>query len=468
MTEQVGPSGSPHRVLLVVTYDLGHQSFGVASAAAWLTEAGFPTSVMDLSRDRLDAELVRAADVIAVYLPMHTATRLAVSVLPELRRANPLARLAFFGLYAAANADYLRELGADAVISGEFEADLVAWVDSLPSRQAVRSTTTLDRLRFRTPHREGLPDLERYPRLAIGEERRVVAYTEATRGCRHLCRHCPIPPVYGGKLRVVQADVVLADIAAQVAAGAQHVTFGDPDFFNAPAHALRIVEQVHDRHPDVTFDVTIKVEHLLAHRDHLAQLREAGCLYIISAVESVDDSVLAILDKGHTRADFVDAVRACADAGIDLSPTFVTFHPWLTTVSLLDTFALLEELGLSAVVAPIQLTTRLLVPEGSLLLQVPQHRELWQPFDRERLVYPWAHPDPELDSLQREFERIVAESQRLGLSGQLIFDLLWSRAGGTPPPRGDEHAAVVPRMLEPWFCCSEPVAELLDGWATTT
>ncbi len=77
-------------------------------------------------------------------------------------------------------------------------------------------------------------------------------------------------PIYNGQFRIVQPDVVLADVDAQVAAGAEHITFGDPDFFNGPTHAMRVVDALHAAHPQVTYDVTIKVEHLLQHRDAAA------------------------------------------------------------------------------------------------------------------------------------------------------------------------------------------------------
>ncbi len=88
--------------------------------------------------------------------------------------------------------------------------------------------------------------LGRYATLLMPDgTRRVAGATDATRGCKHRCRHCPIVPVYDGQFRVVPVDVVLADIDQQVAAGAEHITFGDPDFFNGPTHARRIVEQLH-------------------------------------------------------------------------------------------------------------------------------------------------------------------------------------------------------------------------------
>jgi radical SAM superfamily enzyme YgiQ (UPF0313 family) len=464
------------RVLLIGTYDLGHQPFGLASPAAWLYETGFQVDCLDLSRSELDTAQVAGATVIAFYVPMHTATRLALDVLPVVRDINPTARVCFYGLYGQANVAHLAAMGVDAVISGEFEAELVRFVDDADSGSLAGSgnflgpdavaaeITPLDRLMFRVPDRSGLPPLADYPRLAIGADRRVVGYTEATRGCRHMCRHCPIPPVYGGRLRVVQLDVVFRDIAAQVAGGAEHVTFGDPDFFNAPAHALRVVETLHARHPAVTYDVTIKIEHLLRHRPLLPTLARTGCLFITSAVESIDDTVLGYLDKGHTRRDFITAVALCARAGVVLNPTFVAFHPWLTRATLRETFELLDDLNIVGSVAPIQMTTRLLVPEGSLLLDLPGLRGTFGPFDREKLVYPWRHRDPRIDDLQVAFERLVARNGRRGVSRHETFDRLWLLAGGEPPPRVDQQQDDVPQFLEPWFCCSEPVGELLTGW----
>jgi hypothetical protein len=452
------------RVLLISTYDLGHQPFGLASPAAWLRAAGHRVHTLDLSRQAPDPALITSAELICFYVPMHTATRLALAAVDEVRRLNPSARICFYGLYGQANADHLYAVGAHAVISGEFEAELVRLADRLePARPG--AVTSTDRLEFLVPDRSSLPPLQDYGRLAIGTARRVVGYTEASRGCRHMCTHCPVAPVYNGRVRVVQRDVVLADIAAQVAQGAEHITFGDPDFFNASAHAVRVVEELHASFPDLTYDVTIKVEHLLKFQRLLPTLVQTGCLLVTSAVESMDDTVLAIFDKGHTRADFVDALQSCRAAGVVLNPTFVAFHPWLTGSQLLDTFELLDRLDMVDCVAPIQLTTRLLVPEGSLLLTRPEMTPVLRAFDAERLVYPWQHPDPGLDLLQLEFETAVATAGREQWSRRETFDRLWVLAGGSPPRRYPGEETEVPQFLEPWFCCSEPVGELVTGWS---
>jgi radical SAM superfamily enzyme YgiQ (UPF0313 family) len=286
------------RVALVSTYELGHQPFGLASPARWLRDLGAEVTCMDLAVAPFDEQAIRDADLVAFYVPMHTATRLATGLVERVRKLNPAAHLCFYGLYAPVNEDYLREMGADTVLGGEFEEGLASVVRSLadawPAAPPVQAepVISLARQLFLVPDRSSLPGLDQYAYLELSDgQRRVVGYTEATRGCKHLCRHCPIVPVYNGRFRIVQRDVVVADIAAQVAAGAQHITFGDPDFFNGPAHALAIVREVHERFPAITYDVTIKVEHLLKHADKLPVLRDTGCQFVTSAVESVDNHI---------------------------------------------------------------------------------------------------------------------------------------------------------------------------------
>jgi radical SAM superfamily enzyme YgiQ (UPF0313 family) len=287
------------------------------------------------------------------------------------------------------------------------------------------------------PDRSGLPPLSRYARLHLPDgTRKVVGSTEASRGCKHLCRHCPVVPVYQGQFRVVQPEVVLADIDGQVAAGAGHVTFGDPDFFNGPTHAMHIVEALHAAHPELTFDVTIKIEHLLRHRQLLPRLASAGCAFVTSAVESLSDRVLGYLEKGHTRGDFLEAVAVCRRAGITLVPTFVAFHPWLTLEDYCDLLSTIASLDLIDHVAPIQLAIRLLVPEGSRLLQLPELRP----------------------HLQRDVMALVGA--RSTTDRRTAFDataaLAFGRAG-LPPPRPAGRAAVAaPYLNEPWYCCAEP------------
>lgn len=409
---------------------------------------GHEVVTIDAAVEQPRAEPVREANLVAFFLPMHTATRLAAPLIPKIRELNPAAHICCYGLYAAMNADYLRSLGAGTILGGEFESGL----RRLAAGEDPGPDVSLERVAFAKPDRGAMPPLERYAKLvAIGGER-VTGYTEASRGCKHLCRHCPVVPVYRGQFRVVPADVVLADIRQQVEAGARHITFGDPDFFNGPTHALRIVEALAREFPGVTYDVTIKIEHLLRHADALAALRRTGCVLVTSAVESVDDAVLARLDKGHTRADFVRAVELCRACGLALSPTFIPFTPWTTRESYRELLALLAAMDLVENVAPVQLALRLLIPAGSLLAELPEIGSLMQPFDPAALAYRWSHPDPAMDRLADEALRLVDRAGKQGLSRGETFAGLWSLASGSPPEFRLVSRAAIPYLTEPWYC----------------
>ena len=240
---------------------------------------------------------------------MHTATRLALPLIDRVRALNPSAHVAAYGLYAPLNAGVLRERGVGTVLGPEFEQDLLELADRVagaPDGGRVADSpdaapTRLPRIAFMTPDRSDLPPLARYATLQAGERTKIVGYTEASRGCKHRCRHCPIVPVYDGRFRAVPVDVVLADIARRSPPAPSTSRSATPTFFNGPRHALALVDGLSREHPGVTYDVTIKVEHLRNHRDLLPRLRDTGCAFVTTAVESFDDRVLALLEKGHTR-----------------------------------------------------------------------------------------------------------------------------------------------------------------------
>jgi hypothetical protein len=218
---------------------------------------------------------------------------------------------------------------------------------------------------------------------------------------------------------------------------------------------MRVVEALHAAHPSVSYDVTVKVEHLLKHRDLLPRLAATGCAFVISAVESIDDAVLALLDKGHTRVEFVEAVGLCRHAALTMVPTFVAFHPWLTLDSYCDLVDTIAALDLVDHVAPIQLAIRLLIPEGSRLLTLDAMRPHLGGFDASTLTYRWTHPDPRVDDLQRRVASIVGA--RLTANRRTVFDeiaaLAHECAGrDAPSPRPVRDRATVPYLNEPWYC----------------
>jgi radical SAM superfamily enzyme YgiQ (UPF0313 family) len=458
------------RVVLISPYELGRQPFALAEPAALLKQAGFAVDCIDLSLQTLDPDLLGQARLVAIYVGMHTATRIAVEALPRVRRLAPKAYLAVYGLYAPMNEDLLRSLGVGTVLGGETEPALVSLAERLRANGAGSAQTEpvirVGKVEFVVPDRTGLPELSRYARLVLPDgTERVAGFAEASRGCKHLCRHCPIVPVYEGKFRAVPADVVIEDIRQQMALGATHISFGDPDFFNGPTHAMRIARALHEEFPKATFDATIKVQHLIEHAVLLPELRRLGCLFITSAVEAVDEEILRHLAKNHCGRDFDRAVALTRAAGIALAPTFVAFTPWTTLDGYLALLERILELQLIEAVPPVQLSIRLLVPRGSRLLELPGFAETLMPFDAKLLGYPWRHSDPRVDRLQQNVQRLVSQDPPLGRHE--AFAEVWRIAheSAQRPARSIGHAAgePVPRLSEPWYCCAEPTDQQLQA-----
>jgi radical SAM superfamily enzyme YgiQ (UPF0313 family) len=457
-------------ILLVACYELGHQPLAVAWPAAFLERAGYRPALMDTSVEPVDEDKLARARVIAVSVPMHTALRLGLEVAARARAVNPAAHVCFFGLYATLNAELLFASGVDSVIGGEAEAPLLALIKALErgeagavpgvGRSGQPAAPHLRRLDFPVPSRSALPSIKKYAHLEHDGRMELTAYAEASRGCLHRCRHCPIPPVYGGRFFAVPREVVLADVRQQIEAGARHVTFGDPDFLNGPTHAHAVARELHAEWPDVTFDFTAKIEHLLRHRAHLPALREAGCLFVVSAAESLSDTVLAHLDKGHTRADIMTALGLTREAGITLRPTWVAFTPWTTLDDHRAWLDFLADEGLIDHVDAVQYGLRLLVPPGSLLLESPAMRPHLGPLEPATLSHRWTHPDARMDRLQAETAAIVAKAIGMQADTPAIFDRVRAMAAetaGAAPPASVRAAMSrdrrrPPRLSEAWFC----------------
>jgi radical SAM superfamily enzyme YgiQ (UPF0313 family) len=487
------PLRTPGAILLISCYELGHQPIGAAQAGGFLEQAGYAPRSLDVSIEEFDPERVKQAAVVGISVPMHTALRLGVRITGLVRQVNPSCSVCFYGLYASINADYLLRDTADFVVGGEYETPLVLLMNAL---EQGRDRPTIDGVSHRgrisapflnrtpfvfpVPARHSLPPLDRYARLEHQGERRVAGYVEASRGCLHTCRHCPIVPVYEGRFFLVPHDVVLADIRQQVEAGATHITFGDPDFLNGPGHSLSIVRTMHAEFPHVTFDITAKIEHLLKRRTIFPELAERGCLFVISAVESFSNTVLNRLAKGHTRADIIMALDIVRGAGISIRPSLVAFTPWTTLDDYLDMFDTVEAQDLIDAIDSVQYSIRLLIPPGSALLdgshengnhEAAPVQPFLGPLDQAGFQYHWTHPDPRMDRLQTSITTAVEDAAKLGEDTRVTFDRLRAlayRMADREPPlpchtgTSDEKPRL-PRMSEPWFCCAEPTQGQMDA-----
>ena len=318
-----------------VTQVEGVSSAGWSQTVGFLEQKGYAPSTLDLAVEGVDEPRIEQASMVGISVPMHTALSLGCQVAERIRRTNPIAHICFYGLYASLNAKFLLEHLADSVIGGEYETPLVNLVEELAKHQASgtsRSGTSqafvtqvegvssagsivppfLKRIRWQSsaftqdtsnsdsfpiPTRTALPSLCEYARLEYQGQERVVGYVEASRGCLHTCLHCPIVPVYQGRLFLVPEQVVLADIRQQVNAGAAHITLGDPDFLNGPRHSLNIVRKMHEEFPHITFDFTTKIEHILKHQSLFKEFRQLGCLFVWGW--GMDQMAIQCFHTGH-------------------------------------------------------------------------------------------------------------------------------------------------------------------------
>lgn len=466
-------------LLLCSTYELGAQPLGCARPAAYLSLAGHDVRVVDLSLDSLSDEDIFFADAVAFSVPMHTVVRLSFAALSKVRAVKPDIAVAFHGLYAPIALESGQFKANDLIAAGDVESALLDWANDLgEGRQhggvSVRVEIGKPRLGIDhatvIPNRDGLPTLDRYARLIGFGEERLVGAVETTVGCNHRCRHCPVPVVYDGRSRIVDEESVLCDIDQLVRAGARHIHFGDPDFFNRPAHARRIVDEMHQRHPELSFDATIKVSHILRDHDVWPHYSAAGLLFVVSAFESTSDEVLRHLDKGHTAADLTVAVKLLRDAGIEPRPSLLPFTPWTTPEELIELFDFVAREDLIENVDPVQYGIRLLLPPGSLLLDYPDPTIVASLGDRdpEGIAITWTSIDPLMDEIATAMSsrtEVAAANDEPTMDTYLalralLYQMINREDHGVPPVTGTPgpEACCRPRLSESWFCCAEPTA----------
>jgi len=467
----------PTRILLVSTYELGHQPLHLASPAAALLRAGHEVRCRDLAVETLDHADLSWADAVAFSVPMHTAMRLALPVARAIHAARPEVHLAFYGLYATLPLP--DDLPVDLAVAGEYEPELVAWASQyrqharLPDIDAAggghrHQVVSLRRTRYEVPARHLLPSLEHYARFTEHGEVHLAAAVEASHGCNHRCRHCPVPVVYDGRTRLVGLDALLGDVEQLVAMGASHLSFADPDFLSGPQYARRVVDALHRAFPALTFDVTVKVEHILAQRELWPTFAAAGCRFVVSAFESASDTVLGVLHKGHRVADAIEATRVLRRAGIEPRPSLLPFTPWTTPGDVVDLLDLVAACDLVGNVDPVHYAIRLLVPPGSLLLRSGALQGRVGAYDPEQLGYRWVADDPRLDRLQLELAALAEELASATVGAVDAYQAVRAACTSALDPARAPAPAVLPglaapmapddrpRLTESWFCCAEP------------
>jgi hypothetical protein len=222
---------------------------------------------------------------------------------------------------------------------------------------------------------------------------------------------------------------------------------------------MSIVNEFASRFPGVTYDITTKVSHLIKHSDLVDTLARTGCLFVVSAFECMNDEILGYLDKGHTAADAARVTMMLRDAGIEVRPSWLPFMPWTAVEDVMDILDFVLDHDLVGNVDPVQYSIRLLIPQGSLMLDVPEIAPYLGDYDAEALSYAWTAADPRTVALQQRIAAIVEADPSVGVFAE-VYEVV--RAAASRPPRDILLADAVygrPRLTEPWFCCAEPTKD---------
>ncbi|MDA8278363.1 MAG: radical SAM protein [Actinomycetota bacterium] len=468
--------------LLISLYDLGHQPYEILQLDAALVQAGIPSSIVDLSITE-EAEL-HSYDLqetyVVISVPMHTAARLALSVLDGLSGWQNNPKIILMGHYAEALATLPIPVPIAMLASGESVDSIVDFISigndaSLPieSNSAiikVNSTKASSRIKLiNSPlHRDKLPSLSRYTSYIDGEKMELAGYVEASRGCLHLCTHCPVAATYGGRIRINSVGSVIREIENLYESGARHITFGDPDFFNAPIHSIKTLEQSNTIFPDLTFDATIKVSHILKYRDLIPKLSENNVTFIVSAFEHTSLEVLDALEKGHNTEDMVEALRIVRENGFEIRPSLLPFTPWTTLDSMVELLDFVVDQDLIDAIDPVMYSIRLLVPSTSLTYK--RFPYLFKDGRDGGLNLEWSSAITELDNLQLEISNIA---ENAGDANNLeIFSKIYAAVAATAGKESrDGFFSLnrnVPRLTESWYCCAEPTNSMTTAVATET
>ena len=408
----------PVKILLVSAYGGGVQPLSIGTAASHLLRAGFQPTCLDVFVEGVDDEEPFAeAELVAISMPLFQAVEPGVELAKIVRRVTPHATVVMFGQHANIHAECLLETSCDYVIRGDWEPTLVALARQLAHEADVVDLpglchvghlvpAVIHRADHLPPARHLLPELSHYtyPEFEMfrrgPHDERLVGNVETARGCHHACTYCSVFAATGRKVNIIPPDVVLADIRQVVQAGASHIFFEDAEFLNAKHHGLRIVRDMKQEFPDLTFDITTRADHILESKDTIRELYELGCEFVTSALEFPAQRILDAVHKELTLEDIKHAIAYCHDLGLAMNPTFIMFNPWVTLEELAGFREWLCEMGLAETINPVQFETRLYLYKGSPLLQHPDIQRLQ--LTEHDFHYDWAHSDPRVDQLFAE------------------------------------------------------------------
>ena len=431
------------KILLLSFYDLGKQPKIISELYSRLKTNYIEVDIVDYSIEDRDIQL-EEYDALGIYASMHTASVLAQNYLKN----KILPKKVFtFGLYG----NVLSELNENIYYVEDFESDKLSTYLNIKFNDNFTLKNTV-------PDRKILPDISKYAHLVKGNRKLIAGSVETTYGCKHSCTHCPVPIVFNRSFKTYSEEKIINDVSNQIESGAKHISFNDPDFFNGPKYSLKILDILVNKFPSITYDSTIKVEHILKYEKYFIELSKMNMLFVISAFETTNDFILNILQKNHSSYDIEKATEISLLNNMDIRPTWMPFTPWTEIKDLHNIISFIEKYQLRETVDPIQLTIKLLIPKNSLILTTPEIQKYIGVYDQESFSHLWSYKNPQVGELQETLFDYILQSYDTDEKTQYkdMATLIEEFSNVKLLSTNGYDYKQTPKLSESWFCCSEP------------
>lgn len=188
----------------------------------------------------------------------------------------------------------------------------------------------LDDLPF--PARHLLPPLSAYRPTPASYKRLPVGVLMSSRGCPYHCAFCD-RSVFGTQYRMRSVDNILDEMEELIHKyGAMEVRFFDDTITVNKKKVFELVDKMKERKINVPWTAQSRVDAITP--EILMKLKEGGCWQLLIGIESADDRMLKIMNKGITVSQTSEAVKLMNKYKMGIRADFLVGVPGETKESL--------------------------------------------------------------------------------------------------------------------------------------
>lgn len=289
----------------------GHMAYpllGPLYLAGRLRDAGHSVRVLNenlLGRPVSMADL--EADVCCLTVLTPTADR-AYDIARQYKALRPGGRVLIGGVHPSCVPDEAVAF-ADHVVTGEGEDVILDLVDHGAGQRVVAGTRIADLDTVPIPDLGLLQRSERIPRAPM----------MTSRGCPFQCEFCCVTRMFGHRYRMHSVDRVLEELRRVRRAS---VFFYDDNFAASPSRTRQILDRMLSAGLRLEWTAQVRAD-VARDPDLVALMARAGCTRVYVGFESLDDAVLAGMQKHQTAAQVAQAIDVFHRNGIAVHAMFI-------------------------------------------------------------------------------------------------------------------------------------------------